>query len=295
MMEKTVPTIMMITPAIGYKTDGMEEKGIMLYRPYKDKGIIGRIMREIWFRIGMPESVWYNKAIAKQEDISKIVVKDCLITISFLNWIKSVQTGVEIEYFYDNLVGTAKHLLPSQVPTGINLGTFDPGDSQKYGMRLGEGGEFPRQHLRSRLPNEYDVFYVGADKGRGDYVMSLKQQFERMGLKTKFIITPVSIYSKRKDYYSSRIPYSEVLDYDCKSKAILNIVLPGQTGATKRDYEALFLKSKLITNNSNIKNYDFYRPENIFILEEDPIEELVSFINMPLIPIDEKVLQKHLA
>ena len=35
-----------------------------------------------------------------------------------------------------------------------------------------------------------------------------------------------------------------------------------------RPFEAIGLKKKLITNNIEIKNYDFYDPQNIFVIED---------------------------
>ena len=45
-----------------------------------------------------------------------------------------------------------------------------------------------------------------------------------------------------------------------------------QAGLTLRALEALFYEKKLITDNENIKEYDFYNSNNIFILKQD--EEL---------------------
>ena len=42
----------------------------------------------------------------------------------------------------------------------------------------------------------------------------------------------------------------------------------GQIGLTFRVFESLGLDKKLITTNSDIKNYDFYNPNNILIIDE---------------------------
>lgn len=59
-------------------------------------------------------------------------------------------------------------------------------------------------------------------------------------------------------------------------------------GLTLRPMEALFFGRKLITTNKDIKNYDFYCPENIFILDEQPDEDIRAFLNAPMkkIPFD---------
>ena len=52
-----------------------------------------------------------------------------------------------------------------------------------------------------------------------------------------------------------------------KSKAVIDCPLEGQNGLTMRTFEVLHLKRKLITTNANIKEYDFYSPNNIFVVD----------------------------
>lgn len=286
---------MLISAGLHYKTSSEvqgQQKNVVL-RPYKDKTLASRIVREIWFRLGLPEHIWYNKNILKYLP-KTISVYDCLITPKFLQWVLDNNPNSRITFDYCNLVGRAKHIYPDQIPYGISATTYDQADSERYGMLLRSGGEFPAEHLRERQSTEYDIFYVGADKGRGEYLLELKKTFEGMGLRVKMIVTADGKFSKRKRYYSKPISYSQVLDYDSKSKAILNIILPGQVGATQRDYEALFLKAKLITNNKNARYFDFYKEENVFILGERPLDELPQFLEADFCPVKEEILEKHL-
>ena len=57
--------------------------------------------------------------------------------------------------------------------------------------------------------------------------------------------------------------------------------------------EALFLERKLITNKTDIKNYDFYNHDNIFILGEDNINEIKEFINKPYKKIDQDIIDYY--
>src|SRR5690606_39098696 len=63
------------------------------------------------------------------------------------------------------------------------------------------------------------------------------------------------------------IPFSEIFKYSENSKIVIDIAHANQKGLSMRPFEALGLKRKLITNNTDIKNYDFYNPNNIFIIE----------------------------
>ncbi len=78
-----------------------------------------------------------------------------------------------------------------------------------------------------------------------------------------------------------------------KSKSILDFVSIGQSGLTIRPLEALFLKKKLITNDKFIKNFDFYHPDNVFILGKDKMEYLSDFLEKPFIEIEESITSKY--
>ena len=51
------------------------------------------------------------------------------------------------------------------------------------------------------------------------------------------------------------------------SRCVLDSAQDGQLGLTIRVLEALGAKKKLITTNEDVINYDFYKPENIYVYE----------------------------
>lgn len=51
------------------------------------------------------------------------------------------------------------------------------------------------------------------------------------------------------------------------SRCVLDSAQDGQLGLTIRALEALGAKKKLITTNEDVINYDFYKPENIYVYE----------------------------
>jgi hypothetical protein len=52
-------------------------------------------------------------------------------------------------------------------------------------------------------------------------------------------------------------------------------------------------EKKLITNNSSVKNYDFYHSDNIFITDYINFDGLEEFLAKPYQKIDEKMVQKY--
>lgn len=53
------------------------------------------------------------------------------------------------------------------------------------------------------------------------------------------------------------------------SKIILDIEHPKQNGLTMRTFEAMAANKKLVTTNANITDYDFYKPENVCIIDRN--------------------------
>jgi len=283
-------TVIFITARRGYITDGLNASGFLTFYPYKDKTILGRVLREVWFQVGLPEQVWYNNSI---DNAHIFIIHDPQITKRYLVWFKNKFKDSEVNFVYGNIVGKARHVYPKQIPDGIQIWTFDKNDSDKYKIRMHSSGGYLTSYIKTRKKVKYDVFYIGADKGRAQYIINLQKQMESIGIITKFLITANGKFSSKKTYYAEPISYDSVIDYVSESKAILNIMLPNQNGATMRDYESIFIGVKLITNNKNIKNYDFYIENNVFILGERDISELKDFLSTPFIQINKEILRKH--
>lgn len=69
----------------------------------------------------------------------------------------------------------------------------------------------------------------------------------------------------------------EVIEFYKKSNVILDISHPGQSGLTMRTFEAIGSGRKLITTNVNIREYPFYNPKNILIIDRNNINIDKSF------------------
>jgi hypothetical protein len=95
------------------------------------------------------------------------------------------------------------------------------------------------------------------------------------------------------EFISKHIQISKVNDYISAAKLLLDISRKEQKGLTFRVFESLGLEKKLITTNSDIKNYDFYNPKNILIIsEENPIIP-IDFFNNEYEDIPEFILKKY--
>ena len=49
----------------------------------------------------------------------------------------------------------------------------------------------------------------------------------------------------------------------------------------------------LITNNILVKEYDFYNPKNIYVIEGDSFEGFETFVKTPYEPIEATIREKY--
>lgn len=152
---------------------------------------------------------------------------------------------------------------------GFQLVTFDPQDAIRYGMSYhNQFLRFPKsEELACRV--DIDFFFAGIPKDREPYLLRIKAFLESKGYKCYFVIPHSS---------SEYISYEENLRYVARSRCIVDIYQKGQSGITRRPVEALFYNKKLIINNPEIRNYDFFHPNNIFILEGEDFEKIPTFM-----------------
>lgn len=163
---------------------------------------------------------------------------------------------------------------------GCELWSFDLDDCEKYGMHYNTQYYDSKNCVSYPYRILHDVWFVGADKGRLKKLKEIAEIFEQHGVDYDFHITRSK--ESVSDYpYKKSIPYKCNLEHLAMSKAVLDIPLAGQRGLTLRPLEALFHHKKLITSDRSITQYEFYSPQNIFVIDLDDWEGLRDFLNSP--------------
>ena len=145
--------------------------------------------------------------------------------------------------------------------------------------------------------NLYDVYFLGTDGGRRQQILDIYEQICQFGMRPDFHIfvskVPEDMSDYQKCFITEKMGYQDNLKHIAESRAVLEILRPGQSGQTLRALECLFFKKKLITNDSRVKSYEFYHPDNIFILGENKIEDLPEFMEKKYVEIDETIVDKY--
>jgi len=93
-------------------------------------------------------------------------------------------------------------------------------------------------------------------------------------------------YKDRDFIFDSGLSQDMFNKIEGQSKCLLDINLSMNTGVSHRLVRAVAMGKKVITTNKHIINEDFYKPNNIFIMDiENPIVD-IHFINSPIEKVD---------
>lgn len=149
---------------------------------------------------------------------------------------------------------------------------------------------------------KYDVSFIGTiHSDRFKIIKTIKDIAERNKykyflycyLQSKFIyyfykLSKKEFYvAKKKDFSFNKISSVEIADIIDKTKVVIDVQHPKQTGLTMRTIEMIGMHKKLITTNQSIKEYDFYNPSNIAVIDRINIKISKEFLDSPYKKIDD--------
>ncbi len=163
--------------------------------------------------------------------------------------------------------------------------TFDPVDAVKFGLNFR-----PLFYLDSykKIKNnsvdklKYDLLFLGtAHSDRYTISRTVREWCDRNNLTSfcYYFIHGRLVYLYKKNFDKSfklfdynklsfeSLTTEQILKLYRNSKVILDINHPGQKGLTMRTFEAIGAGKKMITTNSEIKNYPFYNSNNVYIID----------------------------
>lgn len=278
----------------GYLDEYMFRKGIRLEPAYERANILDKLVRKLDMPIfNRLENISINKKLCDLSGV--IIVFDSGIKDCFLKILKEKNPKARIIYWYWNRVDASFNLNPLRVPEGIEVWTYSLADAKKYCFRYNTQFYFidiPKSYNNEYVEQEYDMCFIGCDKGRKKTVKSIMDSLITMGKKPFTYITPSSVIGMviNKTPFLS---YRECLEYTVRSRSILDIYNNPNAGFSLRVMEAMFLNKKLITNNNNIYEAEFYNESNIFVIRNGNIDEISDFLDKPSIPVDEEVKRTY--
>lgn len=148
------------------------------------------------------------------------------------------------------------------------IGTAHP---QKY-----EGINQMTKVLKDLMPRQYIYHYMPS---------CLKYVYHKL-FAEEFRSARFSEFQKEK------LPISMATKIFEQSKCILDAPQAGQRGLTIRTIECLGAKRKLITTNTDVKNYDFYRETNILVFQGE-VDNNSTFFTKEYEDVPEEIYHKY--
>ncbi|MDQ0595359.1 hypothetical protein QFZ37_003728 [Chryseobacterium ginsenosidimutans] len=254
---------------------------------------------------------YYNRILneiqGKKYDYFFLIKGEAIPTF-FLDKIRENNPEMEMIYYnfdplseYPNLISHLKYF--------DKKFTFEYSDSVKYniGFRplfyLDEYKNLSQDHQSL----EYDVVFIGsAHTDRYVVGEKIKSVVDKLNLKSYFYYYAMGRVAFRlkkiidkslKQFDITKVSFDklnhhQIIDFYRKTKSVLDINKPFQNGLTIRTFEALASGRKLITTNSDIKNYPFYCQDNILVIDRDNIELDREFFETHFRELDKEILYK---
>lgn len=161
--------------------------------------------------------------------------------------------------------------------------TFDSVDASRYGIGLRPLFFTPELENSSKVVQQFDISFVATmHSDRYQVVSKLIQNLPTnlttnwyFYLQAKWVFYLYKL--TKKSFRQSEINTFKFKPIDKQnlkqifhaSKAILDIEHPKQNGLTMRTLETVGANKKLITTNAKVKEYDFFREENIIVIDRN--------------------------
>ncbi len=251
----------------------------------------------------------YIKRIIKQhqgEQIDYILIcRGEAFTPYTIKHLREAFPGVKvIMYLWDVMHDCA---MKDVVPSCDKVMTFDPKDAQENHI-----GFRPTFYVDDYLDVkdvdsfEHDLCFIGTlYPPRHKRIKSLEKQFFGQGINfftylyvpglILFLIESITdfpFYDIRKVHFKP-LSVRDTVGILNKCKCILDLNPPYQTSLSTRAHEAMAARRKYVTTNAAIKDYEYYNPNNVFIIDVDKPIIPKEFFETPFEAIPEDVKYKY--
>lgn len=269
-----------------YYIDQLNNSGIFTVPYYSSDSFL----RKTFTHFGLPcDYLWYGNWKTKIDEFQTIIVFDSLHTDKLLKYIRKKSSARLIYWHWNPMRKNNDQKIWKATRNYVEHWTFNPSDATKYKMRLNNQFFFFQNSMDNK--KEKKVYFVGTDKGRYSKLVKVSNIVKKINYYPDFHVIDTN---KNGEFYQKNfIEYGNVLSSINKAYAVLELTQKGQEGLTSRSLEAMFLGTKLLTDNINILEYPFYRKENIFVIGKDPIEKLDYFLAIPFVEINKRDLYPY--
>ena len=232
-----------------------------------------------------------------------VLVGRGLVPELFGDFIKTQPQAKKIIYLWDDVARINNFHQIQQVFNKVY--SFDKVDCEKYGFRF-LPLFFLDKYRYKHEKKDIDFSCTGGwHSDRLEILDKLTQQYGReeycwnihlSAARSQYLFKRLAgeIKGKRPEYLKFRqIPLCVNAEILKKSKIVIDMPYASQNGLSIRTLESLAAKTKLVTTNANVKQYDFYNPQNVCIIDRNNPVIDEEFVNTEWQEIQEEIVEKY--
>jgi len=253
---------------------------------YKLNQVINVPFKNLWYPI------YYRNEKTKEKILFLFVGTEerCLskYTRSYRNYLKNKFPNCIIALFFTDLVELRRSFDINRIKIFADIIIdYDKVEAKKFGF-LYHTDVITKLDVGVNTSDEFEnyVNFCGIQKNRGELILQIYRKLTSWGINVDFSVPDCSVgtvdeNNTLKDL--GYIPYTEYLKRLKKSKCILEIMQENAVGYTLRTIEAIQYNKLLISNNEELKNFEFYNPQYMKIIknsEDIDLNWLISTKNV---------------
>jgi hypothetical protein len=234
---------------------------------------------------------WLDDWKKKLKDYKKIIVFDNCVSEVLLKWLSLEVEKSKIIVWFWNIPEKPYEYMKKYARIFI----FDEAYAKKHELNYSHQFYFDDVECCQKEITK-DLVYIGKDKKRYKILRDICEYSQRNDITYEIDLFNGKDFGVKEyniNYIDKLMSYGEVIERSSSAKAIIELVLEEQKGLTLRALEALFMNKKLITNNAGISKFEFYNPNNIFVLNGENLEGLSDFLNKPLEEVPGEIKLKY--
>lgn len=240
--------------------------------------------------------IYYGKEILKRletfgkQDIILTMKGDFIASESIRDFKK--HTHKSIAFFNDNVRRYPN--IANVIPFFDEVYSFEKEDCQKYNLKFISNFIY-KEEKSDKLDFDYDVFNISSKDKRTPKIIEIAKKLKAEGIVYKIIILDKKnkLQTDSVAVINKAISLDEVNNYIANSRALIDFHREKQNGLTFRVFESLGTQKKLITTNGDIKNYDFFNPNNIYVVENNEFAVSKTFFETAYTPIPKEIYEKY--
>jgi hypothetical protein len=243
-----------------------------------------------------------RQAIAMQPD-QVVVIKSTNLSVDFLRQMRTELSGAEfVLYQWDSMARLAG--IAERLPCFDRVLTFDHRDAQQdpaLTFRPLFFREWVEASGSSETSCDIDISFVGwLHSDRLKLVREIELAAGKDGLSVYvYLFTGIATWlrlalrGQARGVHVRPMPYERLISINRRSRCVLDLPHPEQSGLTMRAVESLGFGRRLVTTSKDIVKYDFFGPESVALIDAERPRVDPTFLEARTAPVADAIRRRY--